>query len=70
MKVVAIVTRDPVNPTGPPGVALDAFGNSADRYDINPFVRLLWRRGTLFERDAIAKLKAFRTSSTLSLVSP
>jgi hypothetical protein len=67
---VAIVTRDPVNPTGSQGVALAAFGNSPDREDINPFVRLLWRRRTLFERDTIATLQAFRTTSTLSLVSP
>jgi hypothetical protein len=38
-------------------VALDAFGNAADRDAINPFVRLLWERGTLFERETIARLQ-------------
>jgi hypothetical protein len=38
-------------------VALDAFGDIAKRDKINPFVRLLWERGTLFERDTIAKLQ-------------
>jgi len=38
-------------------VALDAFGDASVRDEINPFVRLLWERGTLFERDTIAKLQ-------------
>jgi predicted RecB family nuclease len=38
-------------------VALDAFGEPANRDRINPFVRLLWERGTLFERETIAKLQ-------------
>jgi predicted RecB family nuclease len=29
----------------------------ADRDEINPFVRLLWERGSLFERETIAKLQ-------------
>jgi predicted RecB family nuclease len=41
----------------PRRVALDAFGELATRDPINPFVRLLWERGTLFERETIAKLK-------------
>jgi predicted RecB family nuclease len=41
----------------PQRVALDAFGNPADRDEINPFVRLLWERGALFERETIAKLQ-------------
>src|SRR5688572_27104045 len=41
----------------PKRVALDGFGNPADRDNINPFVRLLWERGTLFERETIASLK-------------
>jgi predicted RecB family nuclease len=41
----------------PKRVALDAFGNSADRDETNPFVRLLWERGTLFERETIANLQ-------------
>ena len=41
----------------PQRVALDAFGNPADRDPVNAFVELLWRRGTLFERETIAKLE-------------
>src|SRR5262245_43543420 len=41
----------------PQRVALDAFGDIAKRDKINPFVRLLWERGTLFERETIAKLQ-------------
>jgi PD-(D/E)XK nuclease superfamily len=41
----------------PHRVALDKFGNPALRDKINPFVRLLWERGTLYEREVIAKLK-------------
>jgi uncharacterized protein len=41
----------------PQRVALDAFGEAANRDEINPFVRLLWKRGTLFERETIAKLQ-------------
>jgi predicted RecB family nuclease len=40
----------------PQRVALDAFGDTASRDEINAFVRLLWERGTLFERQTIAKL--------------
>ncbi len=40
----------------PARVALDAFGDQNKRDPINPFVRLLWERGTLFERETIAKL--------------
>jgi predicted RecB family nuclease len=35
---------------------LDAFGDPTKRDPINPFVRLLWERGKIFERDTIAKL--------------
>jgi hypothetical protein len=38
-------------------VALDAFGDVARRDEINPFVRLLWERGTLFEQETISKLQ-------------
>ena len=41
----------------PQRVALDAFGDPSNRNEINPFVRLLWERGTLFERETIAKLQ-------------
>jgi len=55
MTVTASVLHDLVQ--CPQRVALDAFGNAADRDEINPFVRLLWERGTLFERETIAKLQ-------------
>jgi predicted RecB family nuclease len=41
----------------PERVALDVFGDSRNRDAINPFVRLLWERGTLFEQETIAKLE-------------
>jgi predicted RecB family nuclease len=41
----------------PQRVALDAFGNTPDRDEINPFVRLLWERSALFRRETIAKLQ-------------
>jgi predicted RecB family nuclease len=41
----------------PQRVALDAFGDAEQRDEINAFVRLLWERGTLFERETIAKLR-------------
>jgi predicted RecB family nuclease len=41
----------------PQRVALDTFGDHAQRDKINPFVRLLWERGTLFERETITKLE-------------
>jgi hypothetical protein len=40
----------------PQRVALDAFGDAADRDAIKAFVRLLWERGALFERETIARL--------------
>jgi predicted RecB family nuclease len=40
----------------PQRVALDAFGDPTKRDDVNAFVRLLWERGTLFERETIAQL--------------
>jgi len=33
----------------PQRVALDAFGDPAERDEINPFARLLWEKGTQFE---------------------
>jgi hypothetical protein len=41
----------------PQRVALDALGDRAARDEINPFVRLLWERGTLYERATIAKIE-------------
>ena len=55
MNITASVLYDLVQ--CPHRVALDAFGDPSARDKINPFVRLLWERGTLFERDTIAKLK-------------
>jgi len=55
MTVTASVLYDLVQ--CPQRVALDAFGDTANRDGINPFVRLLWERGTLFERQTIAKLQ-------------
>jgi predicted RecB family nuclease len=55
MTVTASVLYDLVQ--CPQRVALDAFGDVSDRDEINPFVRLLWKRGTLFERETIAKLQ-------------
>jgi predicted RecB family nuclease len=54
MTVTASILYDLVQ--CPQRVALDAFGDPAERDEINPFVRLLWERGTLFERDTIGKL--------------
>jgi predicted RecB family nuclease len=41
----------------PQRVALDAFGDSASRDEPNAFVKLLWDRGTLFERETIGELE-------------
>lgn len=40
----------------PQRVALDAFGDAALRDESNPFVRLLWERGTLYEQEIISDL--------------
>jgi predicted RecB family nuclease len=54
MTVTASVLYDLVQ--CPQRVALDVFGDPADRDQINPFVRLLWERGALFERETLANL--------------
>jgi uncharacterized protein len=54
MPVTASVLYDLVQ--CPQRVALDAFGDPAKRDEVNAFVRLLWERGTLFERETIAGL--------------
>jgi predicted RecB family nuclease len=41
----------------PERVALDTFGNPAKRDEENAFVRLLWERGTLYERETIDELE-------------
>lgn len=55
MPITASVLYDLVH--CPQRVALDAFGDPAARDEINAFVRLLWERGTLFERETIAQLE-------------
>jgi hypothetical protein len=37
-------------------VDLDAFGEPARRDAVNPFLQMLWERGTAYEREVIAKL--------------
>jgi predicted RecB family nuclease len=41
----------------PQRVALDAFGDIAARDPLNPFVKLLWERGTFFEKETVGKLE-------------
>lgn len=55
MTVTASILYDVVH--CPRRVALDTFGDVAKRDEINPFVRLLWERGTLYEREVIAGLQ-------------
>ncbi len=55
MKVTASILYDLVE--CPQRVALDVFGAPANRDEINAFVRLLWERGTLFEKETIANLR-------------
>lgn len=54
MRVTASILYDLVE--CPRRVALDAFGDTARRDEINAFVRLMWERGALFERETIAGL--------------
>jgi predicted RecB family nuclease len=55
MTVTASVLYDLVQ--CPQRVALDVFRDPSNRDEISPFVRLLWERGALFERETIAKLQ-------------
>ncbi|MDE2465785.1 MAG: TM0106 family RecB-like putative nuclease [Alphaproteobacteria bacterium] len=41
----------------PHRVSMDLFANPADRDEPNAFVELLWKQGTLYERDVMAGLK-------------
>lgn len=41
----------------PHRVALDAFGSSAGRDPVSPFVRMLWERGSAFETKTLKQLK-------------
>ncbi|MES2905492.1 MAG: TM0106 family RecB-like putative nuclease [Pseudomonadota bacterium] len=54
MPINASVLYDHV--TCPQRVALDAFEDISLRDEINPFVKLLWEKGSLFERETVAKL--------------
>ena len=55
MPITASTLYDLVN--CPQRVALDAFGDPAERDEPNAFVQLLWERGAVFEGETIAKLK-------------
>ena len=55
MPITASILYDIVS--CPQRVALDAFGDPVARDEVNSFVRLLWERGALFERETIDKLK-------------
>jgi predicted RecB family nuclease len=55
MPVTASILYDLVQ--CPQRVALDAFGDPAERDAINPFVRLLWEKGTQFEREVVEGLE-------------
>lgn len=54
MRITASILYDLVK--CPQRVALDAFGDAALRDPANAFVRLLWERGTLYEKEVIAEL--------------
>lgn len=54
MPITASVLYDLVH--CPQRVALDAFGDASRRDPANPFVRLLWERGSLYEREVMAGL--------------
>jgi uncharacterized protein len=43
--------------TCPHRVTMDLYGNPADRNEVNPFVQLLWEKGTLYEEKIIEGLK-------------
>jgi predicted RecB family nuclease len=55
MTVTASILYDVVE--CPQRVALDNFGDIAERDEISPFVRLLWKRGSLFEKETVSKLQ-------------
>ena len=41
----------------PHRVARDAFGDPAERDEPNPFIQLLWERGTVYEREVMEGLE-------------
>jgi predicted RecB family nuclease len=51
----------------PHRVSMDAFGDATKKEQPNPFVQMLWERGSLFEKDTIARLgESFTDLSGLS----
>ena len=42
----------------PHRVRMDLYGNPADRDEINPFVQMLWERGSLYETEVIEGVHA------------
>ena len=51
----------------PHRIALDAFGDQAQRDAVSPFVRMLWERGNIYERELIAGLKVAPQTEFLDL---
>lgn len=45
----------------PHRVHMDAFGDPAEKDSPNPFIQMLWEKGTLFEKELIAGLKQLFT---------
>ena len=43
--------------TCPHRVTRDLYSNPGERDEVNPFVQLLWKKGTLYEEAVIAGLK-------------
>ena len=41
----------------PHRVTMDIFGDPSKRDEVNVFIKLLWERGTLFERETICNLE-------------
>lgn len=50
----------------PHRVTMDLYGDPAKRDEPNPFVKMLWERGSLYEREVIADWNC--PSSTSSVV--
>ena len=40
----------------PHRVRMDLYGDPADRDEINPFVRMLWEKGSLYETEMISEV--------------
>jgi hypothetical protein len=52
--IIASMLYDMVSCPHP--VTMDNYGDPAKRDEVNPFVKLLWERGSLYEREAIADM--------------